>query len=1172
MDVQGHKITATSAGHEGHGVHHCHKCGWPFPNPHPSSKHRRAHKRVCGTIEGYKIIHSEDHDKYLAFSDDDHASDDDEHQSPDIVKRNAFISGGVGAKSNKSEDDVFSDAPMEFSDSGISPQLEAPIENVGEMGKSLEHKGLEGGVYGSGVLGIKEAAETIEQPNDATSEEIRKPRPLSNGSSQLDNAMPITDTAAETVSVGHSNDSQPERGLQGEILHGPDTNIQVQDNGSASVSLDPEEHKVLDQTIAAGKSKDESCDKFISEGAKDDSTPISESLQMDAPDAVNSVVHSVEKSTSILTSEVALVDETRKSVDASALEKELSHSSEVEKELSHSTEAALVDEIRKSIDASALEKELSHSSEVEKELSHSTEAALMDETRKGIDASAVEKELSHSTEDIGSSKSVYGSTLPEESLLNASLVEPNESTKALDVTEHSDVACTVSSIDKEEMLKTASDASDVEKSDMTSGYECQNQSLESKHLNSLEANSTPGSTVHAVPCEDTTNLKTGSQKGEGVSAEVEVIPDSTLPSEKLTDLPSSCVADGYAKSSQELSENNSSSLEFNDDGFENSIRGDGADGPSGADSEANEIGDKSSSAEHPVLPVTSQMQNNVHGATNVVEVEPLDVSESVTKIEDGNAVLVSGSEANEIGDRSSSLISSVENPVSLLTSELQNNVHAATNVVQVEPVDVAETVSKLDDNAVSVSAETPEHSISTESTLPLSDSVLLRETGEGNSSLNSSVEHPVPLLTSELQNNVHASTNVVNVEPLDVAETVSKVQDDNAFSVSAETPVHSISTESTLLLSAKDGTCDEEDFKASEAITKTEVTSEDHESNVGSREISESPSPSVQGTFPASTCLNVTSSDVKQMHSNDDLSTLKSVNTILSAENSFDDKVLKSEECFGSSEATSLKQPVPSASDVEEFHGTSDTVDDKSVVIVEDVTRVDAKYVNTEAECKPAKQMDDAFAVDVSSSLASPSDSLEANCGSVVSDTFETNSQKHKTRSSKSDTFEPPSFMTLVQSGSEVDQATAATEIETAQNNQQQRSDALEAVWFPSLTNVVNESEGRKKNEEMIAKVTNWSPVKQQSSPLKSLLNEVKSPNTKQVPVANQKVEAETEDDNVGKVVASETHKTKDPDTNKHLEEWNSPARYPIEIKKEKKKGRPFWVPFVCCSSAHRDL
>lgn len=160
--------------------------------------------------------------------------------------------------------------------------------------------------------------------------------------------------------------------------------------------------------------------------------------------------------------------------------------------------------------------------------------------------------------------------------------------------------------------------------------------------------------------------------------------------------------------------------------------------------------------------------------------------------------------------------------------------------------------------------------------------------------------------------------------------------------------------------------------------------------------------------------------------------------------------------------------------------------------------------------------------------------------------------------------------MTLVQCGTEGDQVTAATEIETVQNNQQPKSDALQAGWFPSLTNVVNESEGRKKNEEMIAKVTNWSPVKQQHGPLKSLLSEVKSPNTKQVP---EKVEATTIDvTTVSSVMAPETHTAKDQDTNKHVEEWNSPARYPIEIKKEKKKGRSFWVPFVCCSSAQRAL
>lgn len=157
--------------------------------------------------------------------------------------------------------------------------------------------------------------------------------------------------------------------------------------------------------------------------------------------------------------------------------------------------------------------------------------------------------------------------------------------------------------------------------------------------------------------------------------------------------------------------------------------------------------------------------------------------------------------------------------------------------------------------------------------------------------------------------------------------------------------------------------------------------------------------------------------------------------------------------------------------------------------------------------------------------------------------------------------------MTLVQPGGEGEQVKGAKEIETEEK--------IQAGWFPSIKNVVNESEGRKKNEEIIAKVTNWSPVKQQHGPLKSLLNEVKSPNTKQAPASYQKIETETKEDNgsvatVGSVIAPES---KDQETKKDVEEWNSPARYPIEIKKEKKKKvRSYWVPFVCCSSVHRDL
>lgn len=58
-------------GQESHGVHICSKCGWAFPNPHPSAKHRRAHKRVCGKIEGFKPVEAEANDAHLPLSDDD---------------------------------------------------------------------------------------------------------------------------------------------------------------------------------------------------------------------------------------------------------------------------------------------------------------------------------------------------------------------------------------------------------------------------------------------------------------------------------------------------------------------------------------------------------------------------------------------------------------------------------------------------------------------------------------------------------------------------------------------------------------------------------------------------------------------------------------------------------------------------------------------------------------------------------------------------------------------------------------------------------------------------------------------------------------------------------------------------------------------------------------------
>lgn len=123
MDIQDQSKPTTPSGHESDGVHICERCGWPFPNSHPSSKHRRAHNRICGSIEAYTdLIDTQ------PVSDDDDDDVNDKTPSPKLEKRiNGNGTGGIVERSNKSEDDLFSDAVTEFSDTGISPGAEGRV-------------------------------------------------------------------------------------------------------------------------------------------------------------------------------------------------------------------------------------------------------------------------------------------------------------------------------------------------------------------------------------------------------------------------------------------------------------------------------------------------------------------------------------------------------------------------------------------------------------------------------------------------------------------------------------------------------------------------------------------------------------------------------------------------------------------------------------------------------------------------------------------------------------------------------------------------------------------------------------------------------------------------------------------------------------------------------------
>lgn len=64
-------------GGKSHGAHVCTKCGWNYPNPHPSAKNRRAHKKVCGTIKGFEIFDSESAKQNLDLQ-EEHCLDDDQ--------------------------------------------------------------------------------------------------------------------------------------------------------------------------------------------------------------------------------------------------------------------------------------------------------------------------------------------------------------------------------------------------------------------------------------------------------------------------------------------------------------------------------------------------------------------------------------------------------------------------------------------------------------------------------------------------------------------------------------------------------------------------------------------------------------------------------------------------------------------------------------------------------------------------------------------------------------------------------------------------------------------------------------------------------------------------------------------------------------------------------------
>ncbi|KAL3619948.1 hypothetical protein CASFOL_034860 [Castilleja foliolosa] len=1114
MNSQDNKTAAISTGHE---VHLCRRCGWPFPNPHPSAKHRRAHKKLCGTIEGYTIILSEEHVSY-----NDHASDEDEHTpNPKVANKTAEgfgSSGGVGARSNKSEDDVFSDAVTEFSDSGISPRLEERFESVRELDTILEQKRLEAHLNGNETINVDTTADATEQVNDQTK------------SAEGPSVGLITGLQPDLVESEILMDNKSEYG-KGESQQGQTT------DESAPMTLELDGVRISDQTVK----KEDLCDKLVSDQSEKALQNSDPSAEISGPVKTVCEIANSEKSRDNSDSYVA--------VNTSPEESLLSTPSIKSDGLTEQSEA-------KSL-VSSIEIKLNENQNLEESKDRYSVDKVLIQPEFSVDKES--NNVNQSDEKSGYAISgtrtekvegaPVGPTMPSNDstdLLSlreaADLVEPSK-------TESSPLEPRDNGTNKKtfERLDTVyfdmGDISDLE--DYVATVSSEGTTEQQKSEEPVYA---------AQVCAELNNHNGDKVKSEKTnpSGQEEALPVKDDLKETSPDVEDGAPPLDVPKKSNEVySANNVNNVDDDVIIVSKSLQA--------------EVDEKLDSQEVGVAAVDLSA-NNSSSRADISELED-DVkavsSEGTTEQEKSEEPVYGAQVCAELnshnGDEEKSK-SNPSGPEEALPVKKEDSNETSPDVEDVvSPLDVRKDsneacASNSVVNAAQVCAELNNHNGDEEKSKsnPGGQEEALPAKKEGSNETSPDLEDVLPPLDVRKDSNeVFASNSVVNVDDYVIVDSKSLQAEVDKKLVSQEVGVAVVDLSANNSSSGAD-------------ISELEVDVE-AVSSEGTTEQQKSEEP----VYAARVCAELNN------HNGDEERSEKSPS--------------------GQEEALPVKKEglTETSPDVEDVVPSLDVRKDSdevcaanSIVNVDDYVIIDSKSSKAEVDEKLDSQEVGVAAVDLSAnSSSSRADSLEANCGSV-SDTLETDSQKSKTTTveaqappDKSDTFEAPSFMTLVQSGGKDnnDRDSAVSEIETGENNQQlPKSDALEAGWFPSITNVLNESEGRKKNEEIIAKVTKWSSVKQHG-PLKNLLNEVKSLDTEKVKdheTDDSKDNGAAADVAITDATAVVVGPTDQKDAQaKDVEQWNSPARYPIEIKKEtKKKGRSLWVPFVCCSSVHRDL
>ncbi|KAG5588826.1 hypothetical protein H5410_049260 [Solanum commersonii] len=1008
MESQDHKMT-TQSGHENHGTHLCHKCSWPFPNPHPSARHRRAHKKVCGKIEGYKLSESEaDNSTHSAVSDDEHHSDGDQQTPSPIGKKLSVKDGSSGDKSYRSEDETFSDAVMEFSDSGIISGMEERPEGVKCLNTNV-NKVDDELMTADAIEGISVSVndnQLTAEVNDPESPESATNQPVADKSlgSKLDRSVDLQVDASAVKSEIPGDASLQEM--------------------NAAESIEAKQMQMSsDQPNDLKAIEDINANEGLAD-AVEASVQVSQSVVSDTDEKTcyESKPQEAEGKFSVVESK--LLEAEDQATETVPNKVELQHS---ERENPDSTELKLVlsEAEVKSLDGVNVDKEHEQHDKAEQDKQRiSTELSPNAPT---LESKAV------------SSNEIYGGRQME-------LSDSSKAEEGMEDVHVVSLAKDLPASDNPELLKDFKD------------YNKYKSSFPLDLGSSEEICSVKDDTVAAS---EVTQSFVGTGRSDGSISSVALDVSGDQVSEEKVAVSAEGITDSSGLSS------NPNTFEC---GVSSILNSNGIQEPE--DSSKNSLSD----ANHKDAKQSAKVDDPV--------------------IERTKETSFTMKEENKCGHPENELLANNETTpvvISCLSEAIQTTVTLGGS-------DHGEHVKVGTECPIVAGGETEKERTEEK----------LAGLSEGD-------------------------------------KTICPVGGHNDRAIVTDTTVHESREE--IFHEASEDVSISNDAKALESASATGLDSK----VISDCDVKE----------PAGLNSRVVDTDLNYRVVDTDLN-----NHVVD---------------------TDLNNHVV---DTDLNNHVADT-DLNNHVVDTDLNNPS----QNEGDDKLIKQNETVSAVDTPISSSSRADSLDANWGSIsvlstqsestaIPDAETTDTQRleksehdlqkptsgsEECHPDKSDVYEPPSFMTLVESGeSSANKKVTASEIETQLNTQQPKTESLKAGWFPSITNVVNESQGRKKNEEIIAKVTNWSTGKQQHTPLKSLLGEARSPNVKQVPPsANKKDEtASTKTTTVNSILSSEAPTAVSKEAEK---EWNSPARYPVDIKKEKRKTKPYWVPFVCCSSVHQD-